>query len=66
MTISHHLLSKHEEWRGKLGLLVNEVDGSLVNEGTFAVAGQQSTLLLVVADVGIESYTQQGHHLEVT
>ena len=34
-----------------------------MQESTLALSGQHSPLLLVVADVGVETDAEQGHHL---
>ena len=58
-----HFLSKDEEGRWELWVLVDEVDGGLVDEGGLAFRGQDTPLFLVETDVGIEPHTQQGNHL---
>ena len=42
---------------------MDEVDGGLVDESALPVWSEELSLLLVVAHVGIQPHTQQGHNL---
>ena len=60
-----NLFSKDKIRRRELGILVDDVDGGLVNESHLTVGRYHFPLLLVEADVGVEANTKQRHNLVI-
>lgn len=52
------LFSKDEIGRGEFWVFVDEVDGRLVDESRLSLSCENSSLLLVETDVGVESCTE--------
>ncbi len=59
-----YLLPKDEKRRGEPWVLVDEVDGGLVNESGLALGGEHPPFLLVEAHVGVQTHAEQSDDLQ--